>query len=683
MKAFFKQLVASFFGSCLSLAAVVIVVVFGGIALLGLLSTAVSRAVNAETETQRAALPQNAMLVIDLSRGFSDASTFGPSNVSGIFSDEKGRYGLLDTLRALTFAQADERIAGVILVGGNAAGDGSFASREELYRALLEFRAVSGKPVYAYLPSPSYRDYYLASAADKIWIHPLSELPVNGLSSTTLYFKNALEKAGIGVQIARVGTHKSAVEPLISDKMSPEDFAQRKRVLDTVWRQSLMEIALVRGNSGNESNFSAEAAASSPFTANLLEKITFSGLVPAEEAAQSRLVDAVLYEDEVIERLKAVAGADTATNSFRQVSLENYLRDCAIAVEPPISFGNIPAAATATGVVPAANTVPAEADDSDAPAIAVIFAEGEIVDGYGSAQEVGGAGFSRALRDLRNDDSVKAVVMRVNSPGGSVFASEQIRREAALLAQKKPFVVSMGDVAASGGYWISTPAKKIFADPLTITGSIGVFGVMFNFEALGKKIGVNSEGVLSAPLAELGTMRRPKTDKELAIFQKLTEQIYAKFLALVSDSRKLPIARVNEIAQGQVWIGTDALHLGLVDEIGGLVEAVDFARNEAGLGDNYEILSVPGPVNRYQELFDKFSNSNSSDPVALAGTASGTTAGTSMTDAAAQAALRNAAANPALKAVLKNIERVSARLRAFNDPNGIYARLPFDIETQD
>lgn len=646
MKSFLKQVAASFFGSCFSLSVSVVAVFLGLSALIGVFVAAVSDRLSVENLSASAtvAAPQeNSVLVIDLSRGFSDAPTFSPANTPGFFSGEKGRYGLLDTLRALDAAQEDDSIRAVLLFGGNGSGGNGFATTSELHAALRRFRAASGKSVFAYLPTPTFKDYLLATAADEIWLHPFSELPLNGLASSGLYFKSALEKIGVGVQITRVGTHKSAVEPLISDGMSPEDRAQRERLVGALWALSLRRIEASRGNAG------------AALPADFLEEISARGLLSAERAVEKKFADAAIYEDEMIERLKTEAGTDECSNSFRQIALDDYIRNCGIAAEPPLVTGNAALDAAGAGT-------PAGAEPE--PALAVVYAEGEIVDGFGGAQDVGGQWFSRALRELREDDSVKAVVLRVNSPGGSVFASEQIRREAELLAARKTLVVSMGDVAASGGYWISAPAKKVFADPMTITGSIGVFGVLFNFENLGKKIGVSSDAVLSAPLAELETARRPKTPEEMKIFQDATNRIYGKFLKLVADARGMTVQEVDGIAQGQVWLGVFAKEKNLVDGFGGLRDAIEYAREDAGLDESAPIISVPGEVNRFQNLIDMFSDST--EPVASAGTPAKLADG----------------GNPALKKFLKSAERVFARLRAFNDPNGIYARLPFDAETE-
>lgn len=636
MKSFFKQILANVFGSCLTLGFVLVIGFSLFVGVIGMMVNAIEDSVNIEADFAPTA-PEN-ILVIDLDRGFTDAPTFAPANTAGLFSQGQGSYGLLDTIRAIRKAQDDESIKGILLYGGSGAGAHGVASSIELRKEIIRFREESGRPVYAYLVSPSYRDYLIATAASDVWLHPFSEIPLNGLASSGMYMKNVFDNLGIGLQITRVGTHKSAVEPLISDHMSPEDREQRTRMLNAFWTISLQHIIASR-------NADAKGDRSRMLPDSLADDIAKQGLFSAADAVKKNLVDDAVYEDEMIDRLKKISGEDTISGSFNQISLEDYMRYNEIAREPQLSIGN-----TKTPLL-----------NSD-PSIAVVYAEGEIVDGYGATNEVGGKWFSHALRSLRNDPSVKAVVLRVNSPGGSVFASEQIRREAELLAIEKPVVVSMGDVAASGGYWISTPAKKVFAEPTTLTGSIGVFGVLFNLENLGKKIGVNTDAVTTAPLAELGTIRRAKTKEELAVFQKATEDIYAKFLQLVADARGMTTADVDKIAQGRVWSGVHAKDLNLVDELGGLTDAISFARKEAGLKDDCPIVSVPGEVNRFEELINMLDDTSS--PVASNGSV---------------IAHGN---NPALKAAVENLERVAKRLRAFNDPNGLYVRLPFDLDAE-
>lgn len=639
MKAFLKQIAASFLGSCLSAGALAaagffILVAAVGFFVKALVSEFDKGLYRFGTQTETVPVQSGSVLVIDLSRGFSDSPTFSPANTPGFFSGTKGRFGLLDTILALETARRDDDVRAVLLLGGDFSGGNGFASTVELRDALLSFRAGSEKPVFAYLPSPTYKDYLLATAADEVWIHPFAELPLCGLSSEGLYFKDAFEKIGLGVQITRVGTHKSAVEPLISNTMSAEDRAQRKRLVDAVWSRTLRHILTERASGKDEAGRAA-------LEKNFAEAVASRGLVPAQEAVEKDFVDAALYEDEMLERMTALAGTDEETRTFPQIALEDYLRARGIAAEPPLNAA-----------------VPATAENS----VAVVYAEGEIVNGVGSNADVGGQWFSRALRELRGDDAVKAVVLRVNSPGGSVFAGEQIRREAELLARTKPLVVSMGDVAASGGYWISVPAEKVFADPLTVTGSIGVFGVLFNLEKLGEKIGVASAAATTGPFAELDTLRRAKTPAEMAVFQKATEDIYGKFLRLVADARGMSVADVDAVAQGQVWTGLHAKTLNLVDEFGGLTDALAFARRAAGLGEDAPVVSVPGEINRLQPLFDLTDDRPA--PVAFAGT-----------DFAKNA-------DPATRAFAESLRRLAARLRAFNDPNGLYARLPFDVPAE-
>lgn len=636
MKNFLKQIIAGFFGSCLSMCAFV-VLLFGGLILgISLFVAAIVHSVNDDSAAK--SVPSGSVLVIDLSRGFSDSPTFSAMNTPDAFSGGKGCYGLLDTIAALEAAATDDDVCAVLLLGGDVPARNGFATISELSTAIFRFRE-SGKPVFAYLPSPNFREYLLATAANEIWLHPFAELPLNGLSSGGIYLKNALENLGIGVQITRVGTHKSAVEPLISDKMSDEDREQRERLISDEWTLAREELLLGR-------RVPAQA---------FDELVVSRGLVPAQLAVKNNLADAAIYEDEMIDHLRALTGTPAHALTFTQIALDDYFRARGITEPKPLETN-----AFAADFANAAGTGTNAADE---PCVAVVYAEGEITDGSDEPGIVSGKAYAQTLRELRNDDSVRALVLRINSPGGSVFASERIRREVELFAKEKPLVVSMGDVAASGGYWISTPAHKIFANPQTITGSIGVFGVIFNLENLGKKIGVASDAVTTAPFAELDTVRRPKTPAEMAIFQNETERIYAQFLQLVANARKMPVEQVDAIAQGQVWLGARAKPLNLVDEFGGLVDAIAAAREAAGLSADAPVISVPGEVNRFQPLFDLFDDS--SRPVASAGTTFA----------------KNS--NPVISALANGFSRLAVRLKAFNDPKGIYARLPFDIDEED
>lgn len=613
MKSFLKSFFASYFGSCLG------IVTLTGLPLL-LVILALSSLVSESSSGNAAPLQPRSFLVIDLSRGFSDHPTFSAYNRNDtLLAQGQGAYGLLDTLLAVAEAKKDPKISGIFLSGANCPA--GLPTLEELRKALNDFRQ-SGKPVLAYLPSPTLGNYFLASAADKIWVHPLAEIPLNGISSDGVYFKKALENLGIGIQIVKVGRFKAAVEPMIADTMSAEDRRQRETILRTQWHCILNGIASGRKISPEILKDLSEQA----------------GFIDAQNALEQRLADTTFYKDQAIEAVCTFGSYDELLNSFRQIDLADYIEQKSIAA------------------IPALNAAPADVENQ----IAVVYAEGEIVDGYGAIDNVGGERLAEMLRDLRANPNVLAIVLRVNSPGGSVFASEQIRRELELAAQTVPVVVSMGDVAASGGYWISTPAQRIFADSTTITGSIGVFGVLPNLEALGNKIGVSTSAITSAPFAELGTIRRPQTPQELAVFQKSVDKIYDRFTLLVAQSRKLPQARVKELAEGRIWDGRAAKQHALVDEIGGLAAAINYTRKLLDT-PNTQLCQYPGSVNPYQQLADALAAPENA-PFIFASRALGEK-------------------NSPTETLSREFKTLWKNLRALNDPNCIYARLPWDFTT--
>ncbi|MGN0835618.1 MAG: signal peptide peptidase SppA [Candidatus Spyradosoma sp.] len=624
MKSFLKTFLASWFGSCFGVLAVAALPLLIFAALAASLASGAGSWKFGGGDGKKPLLP-NTFLVVDVSRGFTDHPTFSARNRGGsLLPREGGAYGLLDSLTALARAAEDERIRGVLLTGSDCAAGA--ATLFELQRALVAFRR-SGKPVYAYLPSPTTSDYFLAAAADEIWTHPLAEIPLNGLASGGIYFRSALEKLGVGVQIVKVGTFKSAVEPLISDSMSAADREQRARLVENRWNALLASLSLLRKVPAEKLAAGADAV----------------GLYDVPAARELGLSDAAKYADEVIAALREKGAPDDELNSFRQIDLCDYMRRCGVSVVPEVNMS---------------------ANDDAGDHVAVIYAEGEIVDGYGTPDEVGGERLAALIREIRANDSVRAAVLRVNSPGGSVFASEQIRRELELLAREVPLVVSMGDVAASGGYWISAPAKKIFAGPTTVTGSIGVFGVIPNFEDLGKKIGVSTESVVTSKLAELGTARRPHTPQELAVFQSSVDKTYERFVSLVAESRGLPRERVKEIAEGRVWDGVTAHELKLADEIGGLADAIAAAKELAGDAE-LEVRQYPGNVNPLQDLADLLSSAEDDG-------------GAPFASALAAFAARGRDASPA-GTLSREFAAAWKHLRALNDPNCLYARLPWDF----
>lgn len=442
---------------------------------------------------------------------------------------------------------------------------------------------------------------------------------MNGLFAEMIYQAEALKKLGVGVQVTRVGKYKSAVEPLIRNEMSSEEKEQTQRLLGDLWQTLIQTSAKPR---------SLQPQALQAIANN-------QGFLFGQEAKTRKLVDQIAYEDEVITALRAKTGQskddeeskDDDGDSVRQISLARY----------------------------AETTEDNLTTRSSENEIAIVYAEGPIVDGdgeggLGSSQVIAGNRVARQLRELRKDDDVKAVVLRVNSPGGSATASEIILREVRLLRESgKPVVVSMGNVAASGGYWIASLADKIVAEPTTITGSIGVFSLFVNLQQLGDKVGINWDGVKTSELADIYSSTRPKNPKELAILQKAVDQIYSEFLKRVAEGRKLPATKVAEIAQGRVWSGKAAKELGLVDELGGLDRAIEVAADLAKLGDDWKLKEYP-EGDEWERFFTRFFESEQTQ------------------------------AQDPLTAQLENVKRDFALLRTLNDPRGVYALMPYRID---
>jgi protease IV len=547
-------------------------------------------------------------LVFDLSSNITDAP---PTFDLGEFSDGRSETLQLRSItRALRYAAKDGKIRGVLLLGNlSPGGYGSgFAALREVRSALADFRA-SGKQVVAYIDYATNRDFYLASVANDVELDPYGLIFMPGLSSQPMFLAGAFQKYGVGVQVTRVGKYKSYVEPFTRTDMSPENREQVQKLLDDLWGSLISDIGRSRGVS----------------TGSIQATVDAEGIIKPAAALKAHLVDRVAYRDEIIDRLKKNTGVTSPTESFRQVSLSTYAR---MFVHPPTPPGN--------------------------GQVAIVYAEGDIVDGEGGGAEVGGARFAREIRRLREDSSVKAIVLRVNSPGGSATAAETIQRELRLARKVKPVIVSMGSYAASGGYWISAYGDRIFAEPTTITGSIGVFGIQFDLQKLANDHGFTFDSVKTGKFAGALTVTRPKTDEELAVFQRLVDWIYSQFVAKVAEGRKLKPSFVEEIAQGRVWSGLEAKKLGLVDEIGGLSDAIKYAGKQAGLGPSFRLVEYPRSKNLSEAL----------------------------------AEMLGRWAPPSLRlhstGLVGQIEdRLSAelsQLRAYNDPRGVYARMPVNLD---
>jgi len=443
-------------------------------------------------------------------------------------------------------------------------------------------------------------------------LDPYGMILMPGLASEPMFFAGAFEKYGIGVQVTRVGKYKSFVEPFIRKDMSPENREQVQKLLDDVWGSVVADIAKSRGLT----------------PAAVQATVDAEGLIRPEAAKAGKLVDRIAYRDEVLDDLKAKTGRKGSKDSFKQISLPSYAKTASDRADRgTLSLGHT-------------------------DRIAVVYAEGSIVDGDGDPGEVGGDKFSRELRRLRLDDSVKAIVLRVNSPGGSVSASEAIQREIRLARKVKPVVVSMGSYAASGGYWISAYSDRIFAEPTTITGSIGVFGIQFDVKKLANDFGVTFDGVKTGKFAGALTITRPKTDEELAVLQRMVDWVYEEFTGKVAEARHLKVDFVKEIAQGRVWSGAEAKKLGLVDEVGDLDTAIKYAATQAKVGSNYRLVEFPRKKELAEAISELIEKMNTNARVSDQGLVAKVTA---------------------------RMQDELKVLQAFNDPQGLYARMPMEL----
>jgi protease-4 len=554
-------------------------------------------------------VPENSFLVLDLSMSLTDTPDQNNGALGGLLGKGVPQAGLWELTRALEAASTDGKIRGLFITGDFVKeGYGSgFAALGELRRAVLDFKK-SGKPVLAYLDTPSLPGYYVASAADEICANPFAILPLRGLSLKNLYLGNALRQYGIGVQTTKSGKYKSAIEPFTSDKMSEADREQTQMLLDDLWGEICTDIATSRKLPGE----------------TLQNLANTHGLFDAQTALNAKLVDKTAYLDEVIEHIKSAGTASNEHHSFAQVNIRDYI----LTLSPPAK--------------------------STKTAIAILYAEGEIVDGHDATGKnaVAGDTLAARLRALRQDASIAAIVLRINSPGGSAFASETIQREVRRITatRAKPLVVSMGTYAASGGYWIATHADTILAEKTTITGSIGVFGIMFNLQEIATRAGIHFDGVKTARFADMETLSRPKTNDELELLQRLTDHIYEAFLDKVAEGRKLPRANVETLAQGRVWSGLAAQRHGLVDEIGGLREAIHKAAHLAKLAPHsFTILQYPEQRSALESLGEALT-SNGENPVVKT---------------------RGLAAQ-----MTRQWEHLRHHLEKMNDRHNIYARLP-------
>jgi protease-4 len=605
---FLKQTFASVIGTLLGL------FIFSSVGTIALFSLLLATTLSQDGGKE---VKDKSVLVFDMSVKITDGQPSSNEVLQKALSGtEEDTITLRKVLETIEKAQQDPRIVAIYLDGTHPSEtDIGFASLTEIRQALEKFRA-SGKKIVAYGMDWSKREYFLSSVANEIIVNPVGLLEVNGFSSQPMFLAGALQKYGIGVQVVRVGKFKGAVEPYILNKLSPANREQTQKLLDDVWAEWRTTVATSR----------------KIIPQKLQEIADNQSILDPVEAKTNGLVDEVEYPDQLVAELKQLTDSNDQDQTFHQIDLTDYAQ------------------------VPGKSVFGTQKSDNK---IAVVYAEGEIVDGRGDDGQIGGDRFAAIFNKLRQDHHVKAVVLRINSPGGSASAAEVMEREIRLTRQLKPVVVSMGDVAASGGYWIASNANRIFAEPSTITGSIGVFGILFNGQKLANNNGITWDTVKTSRYADTQTISRPRSPTELAIYQHTVNRIYYLFLNKVSQGRKLPIRKVAEIAQGRVWSGEAAKEIGLVDDIGGLKVAIAYTAKQANLGDNWELQEYPQVSTWQERLF-----------------------GQALEETRTKFGMEKAQVKPTdpLTGEFQQLQREVAVMQQMNDPQGVYARLPFNLK---
>lgn len=500
---------------------------------------------SSETET---IVKENSVMMIDLNGTLVERTQENPLGVlSQLLGDDTKTYGLDDILSSIKKAKENENIKGIYLQASSLGT--SYASLQEIRNALLNFKE-SGKFIIAYADSYTQGLYYLSSVADKVLLNPKGMIEWRGIASSPLFYKDLLKKIGVEMQIFKVGTYKSAVEPFISTEMSPANREQVTAFIHSIWGQVTQDVSNSRSISVDSLNAYAD------------RMLMF---YPAEESVQCGLADTLIYRNDVRNYLKQMVdlGEDDRLSLLGLNEMLSVQRNT-----PKDKSGKI---------------------------VAIYYASGEITDYAGSSASEEGIVGSKMIKDLRklkDDDDVKAVVLRVNSPGGSAFASEQIWHAVKELKAKKPVIVSMGDYAASGGYYISCVADSIVAEPTTLTGSIGIFGMIPNVKELSEKIGLNYDVVKTNKFSDFGNIMRPFNQDEKTLMQMMIAEGYDTFISRCAEGRSMTKEAIEKIAEGRVWTGETAKELGLVDELGGIDKALDIAVAKAGI-DSYTVISYP------------------------------------------------------------------------------------------
>ncbi|MBQ3844085.1 MAG: signal peptide peptidase SppA [Bacteroidales bacterium] len=548
MKQFFKFMFASCLGSALMLIILFIILIW---------------TIGSSSQSTVTVKPKS-VLYMDLSYDIPErTSSDNLSSVLGSLQNKNADMsGMNDIIANIDYAKNDPNISGIFLEMSSVGT--SPANIEEIRNHIISFRE-SGKFVITYSETMAQNAYYLATAGNEIYINPDGMLDIHGMASQIMFYKHLLDKLDIEIQIIRGPNNKfkSAVEPYFLDKMSDANREQMEKLLNSIWFKIVSDINVSRGINIQRINKLADNLA-----------LTFDAGVALDEG----FVDGLAYRDEIIARIKDLADIEKS-GKINVVTNSQY---ASARPEPK-----------------------AKADK-----IAVIYANGQIIDGDGDDATIGSTTLSKAIREARENKKVKAIVMRVNSPGGSALASEVIRREVELAKAEKPFIISMGNYAASGGYWISSEGDYIFADPTTLTGSIGVFGTFPNAKKfLNETVGLTFDVAKTNKNADFGSITEPLTDYQKTMLQKYVGKTYNDFTALVARTRGLRQSYVDSIGQGRVWTGADALELGLVDELGGLDKAIEYAANKANLKD-YSIKNYP----KQEDLMETLLSGNLTEP---------------------------------------------------------------------
>lgn len=549
MKEFFKFMLASIVGVIIAGLLLILITI-------GIISAMVS------VSDQPVSISSNSLLFLKFDYDIVDRARKSPFEGLdfGMFQGEK-EVGLNDLLDCIHKAKTDDNIKGIYLNPMDI--QAGMASVEEIRNALKDFKT-SGKFIYAYGEYLTQKAYYLVSVADTLAMNPQGSVDFRGLGGERSFYKKGLEKLGIEVQIIRHGKFKAAVEPFILDKMSDENRLQTETYLKSIWHEMLTDISASRHLSVDELNGIADQV---------------SSFRRADFAQQKKLVDRLKYKDQVINDLKKLTDTPEKED-LNAIDIHKYEK--------------VPGPRTQKGLA--------------RKKIAVIYASGSI-DASVSGDGIKSEEFSRTIREARRDSTIKAIVLRINSPGGSAYGSEVIWREVKLAAQTKPVIASMGDVAASGGYYIACAANTIVADRTTITGSIGIFGMIPNVQKLmTDKLGITQDVVTTNAHSDMISLTRPMTAFERDLMQQTIEDGYQTFITRVGEGRKMVIADVDAIGQGRVWAATDAKGIKLIDNYGGLTEAIALAKKMANL-ENYRIVNLPKQKDTFEELMKEFSGS--------------------------------------------------------------------------